>query len=63
MDTEGTHDSRGTRSGHPVPRPAGPPPPELPPRPVHAPAPGPSLGDWLRTPRAAAEPGLWRFGH
>ncbi|MFK4210184.1 ATP/GTP-binding protein [Streptomyces sp. NPDC030920] len=63
MDTEGTHDSRGTRSGHPVPRPAGPPPPELPPRPGHAPAPGPSLGDWLRTPRAAAEPGLWRFGH
>ncbi|MFF9570889.1 ATP/GTP-binding protein [Streptomyces sp. NPDC014685] len=63
MDTEGTYGSRDTRSGHPVPRPAGPPPPELPPRPGHAPAVGPSLGDWLRTPRAAAEPGLWRFGH
>ncbi|MCX4769457.1 ATP/GTP-binding protein [Streptomyces sp. NBC_01285] len=63
MDTEGTHDSRGTRSGRPVPRPAGPPPPVLPPRPRHAPASGSSLGDWLRTPRAAAEPGLWRFGH
>ncbi|MFD4862397.1 type IV secretory system conjugative DNA transfer family protein [Streptomyces atratus] len=63
MDTEGTYDSRGTRSGHPVPRPAGPPPPELPPRPGYAPASGPSLGDWLRTPRPAAEPGVWRLGH
>ncbi|MFF2408655.1 ATP/GTP-binding protein [Streptomyces sp. NPDC058092] len=63
MDTEGTYGSRDTRSGRPVPRPAGPPPPELPPRPGYAPTSGPSLGDWLRTPRAAAEPGLWRFGH
>ncbi|MFJ9683066.1 ATP/GTP-binding protein [Streptomyces sp. NPDC101194] len=63
MDTEGTYDSRGTRSGPPVPRPAGPPPPELPPRPGYAPASGPSLGDWLRTPRPAAEPGVWRLGH
>ncbi|MEV6164389.1 ATP/GTP-binding protein [Streptomyces sp. NPDC052052] len=74
MDTEGTYGSRDTRSGGPVPRPAGPPPPQLPPRPGYAPASGPSqgnyapasgpsLGDWLRTPRAAAEPGLWRFGH
>ncbi|MFD4758229.1 ATP/GTP-binding protein [Streptomyces sp. NPDC058439] len=63
MDTEGTYGSRDTRSGRPVPRPAGPPPPGLPPRPGYAPASGPSLGDWLRTPRAAAEPGLWRFGH
>ncbi|MFF3696301.1 ATP/GTP-binding protein [Streptomyces sp. NPDC002221] len=63
MDTEGTHDARGTRSGS-VPRPAGPPPrPALPPRPVEAPTAGTSLGDWLRTPRAPAEPGLWRFGH
>ncbi|MEV5282068.1 ATP/GTP-binding protein [Streptomyces sp. NPDC052811] len=63
MDTEGTHDARGTRSGA-VPRPAGPPPrPALPPRPVEAPAAGPALGDWLRTPRAPAEPGLWRYGH
>ncbi|MFF1839757.1 ATP/GTP-binding protein [Streptomyces sp. NPDC058231] len=63
MDTEGTYDSRGTRSGHPVPRPAGPPPPTLPPMPGHAPASGPSLGDWLRIPRPAAEPGVWRSGH
>ncbi|MFE9119769.1 ATP/GTP-binding protein [Streptomyces sp. NPDC007172] len=63
MDTEGTYDARGTRSGS-VPRPAGPPPrPALPPRPVEAPTAGTSLGDWLRTPRAPAEPGLWRFGH
>ncbi|MER6104352.1 ATP/GTP-binding protein [Streptomyces sp. NPDC001832] len=62
MDTEGTYDSRGTRSGHPVPRPACP-PPELPPRPGYAPASGPSLGDWLRIPRPAAEPGVWRLGH
>ncbi|MEU2952654.1 ATP/GTP-binding protein [Streptomyces xanthochromogenes] len=63
MDTEGTYDARGTRSGS-VPRPAGPPPrPALPPRPVEAPTAGTPLGDWLRTPRAAAEPGLWRFGH
>ncbi|MEU6017218.1 ATP/GTP-binding protein [Streptomyces sp. NPDC047515] len=63
MDTEGTYDSRGTRSGPPVPRPAGPPPPELPPRPGYAPASGPSLGDWLRTPRPVSEPGVWRLGH
>ncbi|WP_392840116.1 hypothetical protein [Streptomyces sp. LN500] len=63
MDTEGTYDSRGTRSGHSVPRPAGPPPPVLPPMPGHAPATGPSLGDWLRVPRPLAEPGVWRSGH
>ncbi|MGW5276605.1 ATP/GTP-binding protein [Streptomyces sp. NPDC004044] len=63
MDTEGTYDSRGTRSGHSVPRPAGPPPPVLPPMPGHAPATGPSLGDWLRIPRPLAEPGVWRSGH
>ncbi|MFD7337763.1 ATP/GTP-binding protein [Streptomyces violascens] len=63
MDTEGTHDARGTRSGA-VPRPVVPPPrPPLPPRPAEAPPAGPALGDWLRTPRAPAEPGLWRFGH
>ncbi|MEU9099392.1 ATP/GTP-binding protein [Streptomyces sp. NPDC048361] len=63
MDTEGTYDARGTRSGW-VPRPAGPPPrPALPPRPAEAPTAAASLGDWLRTPRAPAEPGLWRFGH
>ncbi|MET7859586.1 ATP/GTP-binding protein [Streptomyces sp. NPDC005318] len=61
MDTEGTYDPRGTRSGPPVPRPAG--PPALPPMPGHAPASGPSLGDWLRIPRPLAEPGVWRSGH
>ncbi|WP_329123604.1 ATP/GTP-binding protein [Streptomyces sp. NBC_01465] len=61
MDTEGTHDARGTRA-NPVPRPAG--PPAVPPAPTHAPSTGrPGVTDWLRTPRAAAEPGLWRFGH
>ncbi|MFF2010850.1 ATP/GTP-binding protein [Streptomyces sp. NPDC058195] len=63
MDTEGTYDSRGTRSGHQVPRPAAAPPPGAPPRPGHAPAAALPVDSWLRTPRAAAEPGLWRFGH
>ncbi|MCX4696739.1 ATP/GTP-binding protein [Streptomyces sp. NBC_01408] len=70
MDTEGTYDGQATRAGH-VPRPAGPPPApaappapgSAPPKPAHAPAVGPSLADWLRTPRPAAEPGVWRFGH
>ncbi|MGW7107304.1 ATP/GTP-binding protein [Streptomyces xanthophaeus] len=63
MDTEGTHDGQATRAGH-VPRPAGPPPtPQTPPRPLHAPATGPTLADWLRTPRPRAEPGVWRFAH
>ncbi|MEV6652794.1 ATP-binding protein [Streptomyces sp. NPDC051219] len=57
MDTEGTYDARGTRAGQ-VPRPAGPPPmPSLPP------ATGPSLTEWLRTPRPEAEPGVWRYGY
>ncbi|MCP3816652.1 ATP/GTP-binding protein [Streptomyces sp. A3M-1-3] len=57
MDTEGTYDARGTQAGQ-VPRPAGPPPmPALPP------ATGPSLTEWLRTPRPEAEPGVWRYGH
>lgn len=63
METEGMFEPGETRSGYPVPRPAGPPPPALPPRPEYAPASGPSLGDWLRTPRPAAEPGVWRLGH
>ncbi|MEV8454263.1 ATP/GTP-binding protein [Streptomyces sp. NPDC052095] len=60
MDTEGTNESRSTRSGHPVPRPA---PPGAPPRPGHAPTAGPPVDTLLRTRRAAAEPGLWRLGH
>ncbi|KPI33385.1 hypothetical protein OV450_1473, partial [Actinobacteria bacterium OV450] len=36
----------------------------LPPKPAHAPAgPGPSLADWLRTPRASDGPGVWTYGH
>ncbi|MFG2146092.1 ATP/GTP-binding protein [Streptomyces sp. NPDC048696] len=67
MDTEGTHDARGIEA-RPVPRPAAPPPvpalpPAFPPQPARPPAVRPSLVEWLRTPRAAAEPGLWRYGH
>ncbi|MFI6645578.1 ATP/GTP-binding protein [Streptomyces sp. NPDC050504] len=74
MDTEGTHDARGTRA-EPVPRPAGPPPQgpparppaarPVPPVPATAPA-GPvatPVEDWLTTPRPRAAPGVWRFGH
>ncbi|WP_274562513.1 ATP-binding protein [Streptomyces spiramyceticus] len=63
MDTEGTHDARR------VPRPAAPPavppaaPPSVPPAPAHAPTTGPSLADWLRTPRPDAGPGIWAYGH
>ncbi|KOU17965.1 ATP-binding protein, partial [Streptomyces sp. WM6372] len=39
-------------------------PPGLPPKPAHAPAgPGPSLADWLRTPRSSDGPGVWTYGH
>ncbi|MGW1980644.1 ATP-binding protein [Streptomyces sp. NPDC001889] len=63
MDTEGTHDARGTRAGG-VPRPAGPPPqPLLPPMPTAAPTMGPSLGEWLRIRRPEAPLGTWRYGH
>ena len=65
MDSDGTHDARGTHAGR-VPRPAG--PPQVPPRPAQAPG-APPLPDgspflaWLRTPRPEAAPGVWRFGH
>ncbi|MFJ3199895.1 ATP-binding protein [Streptomyces sp. NPDC086989] len=66
MDTDGTYgtdEKRPPRAGR-VPRPAGPPPPGLPPKPAHAPAgAGPSLADWLRTPRASDGPGVWTYGH
>ncbi|MFD3653062.1 ATP/GTP-binding protein [Streptomyces sp. NPDC058620] len=45
----------------PPPPPAGPPP--GPPRPDRAPAAGPRLDEWLRTPRLPQEPGVWRYGH
>ncbi|WP_030708639.1 hypothetical protein [Streptomyces sp. NRRL F-2580] len=60
MDTDGAYEERATRAGH-VPRPAG--PPTHPPKPSHAPGRGPTLADWLRTARPAAEPGVWRYGH
>ncbi|WP_446041489.1 ATP-binding protein [Streptomyces sp. SID1121] len=71
---EARGDSRGTR-GNPVPRPAGPPPmpalpptagrtvPGPPPAPGHAPVIGPSLREWLHTPRLADGPGTWAYGH
>ncbi|MFJ8940674.1 ATP-binding protein [Streptomyces sp. NPDC102365] len=65
MDSDGTHDARGTHADR-VPRPAG--PPRVPPRPTQAPG-GPPRPDgsafltWLRTPRPEAAPGVWRFGH
>ncbi|MFF0065490.1 ATP-binding protein [Streptomyces sp. NPDC005279] len=69
MDSEGTFDARRARSG-PVPRPAGPPPsvppaaaPGIPALPGHAPTTRPAVVDWLRTPRPAADPGIWRLGH
>ncbi|MER7958689.1 ATP/GTP-binding protein [Streptomyces sp. NPDC096030] len=78
METEGTYESRDTRGGGEprdpragaVPRPAGPPVPPGPPS--HAPAPPPppthaptriGVAEWLRIPRPAAAPGVWRLGH
>ncbi|KIZ13844.1 ATP-binding protein [Streptomyces natalensis] len=68
MDTEGTQDAQNTRSAH-IPRPAT--PPGAPPRPSAPPAPPaavpgaaePPLLGWLRTPRPAAAPGVWTYGH
>ncbi|MEU0052024.1 ATP-binding protein [Streptomyces sp. NPDC006309] len=68
MDSDGTHDTRGTHTT-PVPHPGGPPdasgvpampsmPPGVPPRPD-----GSAFLTWLRTPRPDAAPGVWRFGH
>lgn len=62
MDTDGTHETRPPGTGQ-IPRPAGPPPPAVPPKPAHAPAAGPSLGEWLRVPRASDGPGVWSYGH
>ncbi|MFE5517573.1 ATP/GTP-binding protein [Streptomyces virginiae] len=61
MDTDGTHDGQATRSDR-MPRPAAA-PPAHPPKPRHAPDRGPTVADWLRTPRPDAEPGVWRYGH
>lgn len=61
MDSEGTHDARGTHAT-PVPRPAG---PAAPPMPRRAPGAGgaPSVADWLAAPRPEAAPGIWRYGY
>ncbi|OKJ53733.1 ATP-binding protein [Streptomyces sp. CB02261] len=72
METDGTYESRDTR-GSAVPRPAGPPVPPTPPRPrpegplvppppAHAPT-RVGVAEWLRIPRPAADPGIWRLGH
>ncbi|MEW2545696.1 ATP-binding protein [Streptomyces sp. NPDC047002] len=79
MESDGTHDPRGTRAT-PVPRPAAPPPPppaapptagttppqgapHPPPAPGYAPTTGPTLRDWLHTPRRSDGPGTWAYGH
>ncbi|MGQ4512664.1 ATP-binding protein [Streptomyces sp. DW26H14] len=96
MESDGTHDPRGTRAT-PVPRPSAPPPPlpaapppgsggpppaphgappasyagpagphekpAVPPAPGYAPATGPTLRDWLHTPRRTDGPGTWTYGH
>ncbi|HET9381413.1 MAG TPA: ATP/GTP-binding protein [Streptomyces sp.] len=75
MDTDGTHDARGTHADR-VPRPAPPQPPPgvLPPVPAAPPAPPvppvpqarpggvPAVAAWLDEPRPQAGPGVWRFG-
>ncbi|GAA2397643.1 hypothetical protein GCM10010420_24610 [Streptomyces glaucosporus] len=55
-------DSRGARGGAEA-VPAMPPVPPVPPMPRQAPAAGPPLDEWLRTPRPEAGPGIWRYGH
>ncbi|MGK5451355.1 ATP-binding protein, partial [Streptomyces radiopugnans] len=55
-DPRGAHGGRGDL-------PVMPPAPPVPPMPRQAPAAGPSLGEWLRTPRPEAGPGIWRYGH
>ncbi|CAM5596701.1 hypothetical protein SAVIM338S_05331 [Streptomyces avidinii] len=75
--THGTHEKRTPRTTGHVPRPTPPEPPRmppaLPPMPPHAPvagraaapaaAAGPTLVDWLRVPRPAAGPGIWRHAY
>ncbi|MFI6771170.1 ATP-binding protein [Streptomyces sp. NPDC050355] len=45
-----------------VPRPASP-PSAAPPPPAHSPTEQPPVLRWLRTPRPAADPGIWTYGH
>ncbi|GAA1925429.1 hypothetical protein GCM10009837_58460 [Streptomyces durmitorensis] len=64
MDSEGTHDARGTHAT-PVPRPAGPAGPAAPPMPRQAPGAGSasSVAEWLAAPRPEAAPGIWRYAY
>lgn len=64
MDSEGTHDARGTHAT-PVPRPAGPSVPAVPPMPRRAPGSGSasSVAAWLAAPRPEAIPGVWRYAY
>ncbi|TXS35598.1 ATP/GTP-binding protein [Streptomyces sp. uw30] len=71
MDSDGTHDARGTHA-NPVPRPAVPPDaPAVPPRPAWEPgAPrrqesgqGEAVAAWLDESRPEAGTGIWRFGY
>lgn len=73
MDSDGTHDARGTHA-NPVPRPAGPPrPPSTPPRPdrapglppaaEHAPRASSAVAEWLDEARPTVRTGIWRFGY
>ena len=68
MNTEGTHEARDHRPdpvSHPVGRPVVQAPP-IPAQPPGSPDPagsGTGFAAWLRTPRPAADPGVWRFGH
>ncbi|MEU5365250.1 ATP/GTP-binding protein [Streptomyces sp. NPDC005925] len=76
MDTDGTHDARGTHADR-VPRPAspaqpppgGPPPvppappvPLAPPMPQGVPGAAPAVAAWLDEPRPEAGVGIWRLG-
>ncbi|MFJ8860848.1 ATP/GTP-binding protein [Streptomyces sp. NPDC102451] len=60
MNDERAHRVRDTSGAAWVP---GPGDGSRPPRPRYAPAAGPPLGEWLRTPRPPQEPGVWRYGY
>ncbi|MFF3547637.1 ATP-binding protein [Streptomyces platensis] len=61
MATDDTSSTPPALDSPAVPRPA-PPPPSVPPPPA-TPAPEPPVLRWLRTPRPAAAPGIWTYGH
>ncbi|WP_164559169.1 hypothetical protein, partial [Streptomyces sp. SID14478] len=64
MSSEGTQGTGGHAGERGIPLGGAVPPP----RPAHAPgeqsvSAGTTFLTWLRTPRPAAAPGVWRFGH